>query len=207
MKLNLQNLQKKVCLKSRMKINQFEEIQKKLLTNCIYLQDEEFTVCGLKFYATPWCPNMYDWLCLKFEKLINQPEKVKDLQNFDDKFFFKNDKELEKIFSKIPEDVDILITHSPPKFILDFNEFGYNRGCSQILAKLLDLHKLKIHLFGHIHSTYGYEFLRRSDVLQAASREKDHNTGQSTKTEPSNDDILFVNAANSHKFQPFYFDV
>ena len=189
-----------------MEINYFTEIQNNLLSNCIYLQDEEFTVCGLKFYATPWCPNMYDWLCLKFEKVINQPEKVKDLQNFDDKFFFKNDKELEKIFSNIPNDIDILITHAPPKYILDCNEFGYNNGCSQILAKLLDLHKLKIHLFGHIHSKNGYEFLRRSDVLEAAKKEKDDSTKQ-LKTEQSNDDILFINAANSHKFQPFYFDL
>lgn len=27
---------------------------KSILTNCIYLQDSEVTICGIKIYGTPW---------------------------------------------------------------------------------------------------------------------------------------------------------
>lgn len=50
----------------------------------------------------------------------------------------------------IPEDADILITHGPPKGLLD-EVIGYGSvGCPYLL-KRLDEVRPKLHVFGHIH--------------------------------------------------------
>jgi Icc-related predicted phosphoesterase len=56
----------------------------------------------------------------------------------------------QKAWENIPEDLDILITHMPPKYILDTNPSGEHCGCSQ-LAEKVKLVKPKYHVFGHIH--------------------------------------------------------
>lgn len=57
-------------------------------------------------------------------------------------------------FARIPEDADILITHSPAYGILDFDD-GINYGSEEILERLPSIHNLKAHLFGHIHAQHG----------------------------------------------------
>lgn len=56
-------------------------------------------------------------------------------------------------YANIPDDTDVLITHSPAYGILDFDD-GINYGSEEILTKFSDLH-LKAHLFGHIHAQHG----------------------------------------------------
>lgn len=57
-------------------------------------------------------------------------------------------------YARIPEDTDILITHSPAYGILDFDD-GINYGSEEILERLPYLPYLKAHLFGHIHAQHG----------------------------------------------------
>lgn len=60
-----------------------------------------------------------------------------------------------KGWSKMPtEDIDILITHSPPHTILDTNVKGEHCGCDILLERVIDL-KPKYHVFGHIHEHAG----------------------------------------------------
>lgn len=56
-------------------------------------------------------------------------------------------------YANIPDDTDVLITHSPAYGILDFDD-EINYGSEEILMKLSDLH-IKAHLFGHIHAQHG----------------------------------------------------
>lgn len=56
-------------------------------------------------------------------------------------------------YANIPADTDVLITHSPPYGILDFDD-NIHYGSEEILARLPELH-LKAHLFGHIHAQHG----------------------------------------------------
>ncbi|UKI45290.1 MAG: serine/threonine protein phosphatase [Porphyromonadaceae bacterium] len=56
-------------------------------------------------------------------------------------------------YSRIPDDTDVLITHSPAYGILDFDD-GINYGSEEILARISELH-LRAHLFGHIHAQHG----------------------------------------------------
>ena len=56
-------------------------------------------------------------------------------------------------YANIPADTDVLITHSPPYGILDFDD-NIHCGSEEILARLPELY-LKAHLFGHIHAQHG----------------------------------------------------
>lgn len=57
--------------------------------------------------------------------------------------------DIERIWSIIPEDTDILVSHMPPRGILD-----NQAGCPQLLEKV-DGIRPKLHLFGHVHEGYG----------------------------------------------------
>ena len=64
-------------------------------------------------------------------------------------FNFHPGQEIKKEWDKIPGNIDVLITHMPPKGILDNGS-----GCPQLLERV-DRIRPKLHLFGHIHEGYG----------------------------------------------------
>ena len=104
---------------------------KPVLHNAIYLQDEEIVVEGLKIYGTPWIPLLAMWS------------------------FYLNDESLRQKWAQIPNDVDILMTHTPPKGILDFSNMTKTpAGCPHLAERVAQI-KPKIHCFGHIHEAYG----------------------------------------------------
>ncbi len=106
-----------------------------------YLQDEEMGLqIGdgpmVKIYGSPWQPEFYNWA---FNLPINGPE-------------------LKAKWTAIPDDTDILITHGPAHGYLDKVIGGWeNLGCEK-LTEAIKIKKPKIHVFGHIHSGYGYIF-------------------------------------------------
>lgn len=100
--------------------------------NIIYLEDSYINICGIKIYGTPYTPTFFDWA------------------------FMESEKKLENRFSNIPEDVDILITHGPARGVLDqVNGNGVHAGSFSLSDRIKNLSKLKYHLFGHIHGSYG----------------------------------------------------
>ena len=52
--------------------------------------------------------------------------------------------------------VDILVTHHPPRGVLDLTGFGVRAGLEQ-LWKAIGRLAPRLHLFGHIHESSGYE--------------------------------------------------
>src|SRR5919106_3054350 len=72
------------------------EQARKLLTAPAYLQDSGLEWEGVKFWGTPWQPWFYDWA-----------------------FNLRTEEELEQKFQSIPSDTDVLLSHGPPKGILD----------------------------------------------------------------------------------------
>lgn len=54
---------------------------------------------------------------------------------------------------KIPAVTDVLITHSPPYGILDFDD-NINYGDEHLLVKVIEVQPY-LHLFGHIHARHG----------------------------------------------------
>ena len=110
-----------------------EELKEKC--RCEVLIDEGTEVEGIKIYSTPWCPLFYNWS------------------------FMKDEKELFEIFSKIPSDTNVLLTHTPPKkdskdWDIDVSDYDRNVHCgSDSLYKAIDERLTGAGIYcGHIHS-------------------------------------------------------
>ena len=111
----------------------------------IYLQDKTKIIDGVKIYGSPWQPEFYQWA-------FNLPRNGEDLR---EKWFW------------IPNDTDILVTHGPPWGHCDVNPYGnLNVGCELLRVRVDEL-KPKIHVFGHIHSGYGYKFHEGTHFINA----------------------------------------
>jgi len=102
----------------------------------IYLENEETIVEGIKIWGSPYSPSFGDW------------------------HFMKDRSKLSEIWKNIPSDTDILITHTPPKGILDlsFNKEGKLEfcGCKSLMTYIKRIIP-KYHIFGHIHTMDGIE--------------------------------------------------
>lgn len=59
-----------------------------------------------------------------------------------------------KAWEDMPNDVAVLITHAPPRGILDTNSKGEHCGCDQLLAKVNKV-RPAYHVFGHLHEEGG----------------------------------------------------
>ena len=71
-------------------------------------------------------------------------------------FTCETEEELAEKFAKIPDDIDILVTHSPPHgCYLDQDRNGNMMGSTSLADRLWKL-SVKLHVFGHIHEGYGF---------------------------------------------------
>ena len=68
--------------------------------------------------------------------------------------FMKSRDRLNKTWANIPGETDLLITHGPPKGILDTVANGQTVGCKSLYNHVLRV-KPKLHVFGHVHDNYG----------------------------------------------------
>ncbi len=101
-------------------------------SNITYLRDEAITFEGVNFYGSPWQPEFCNWA-------FNVPRGPR----------------LAEIWSKIPDNTDVLITHGPVYGVCDFTEYDkINVGCQDLLERV-NVIKPLLHLFGHIHEGYG----------------------------------------------------
>ena len=107
------------------------EAMKDLIKNAIYLENSGVEIDGVKFWGSPWQPEFFNWA-------FNLPRGPK----------------LAEMWALIPDDTDVLITHSPPYGILDQIYSGEHVGCEDLLAALQRV-RPKVHVFGHIHEGYG----------------------------------------------------
>lgn len=107
------------------------------LTGVHYIQDEGIEFEGLKIWGSPWTKRFAGMnpSCMAFT--------------------VDTDEELAEKWALIPEDTDILVTHGPPKSVLDWNAYGENCGSTSLLMKSTSLENLKLFAFGHIHEAHG----------------------------------------------------
>lgn len=107
-----------------------------LLTNAVYLQDASHTIDDVKFYGSPWTPQFGNWA------------------------FMRERAQLEPVWSNIPADTDVLITHGPPHGVRDKCPNMFNPrnlvsvGCEALAARVAEV-RPRVHVFGHIHEGYG----------------------------------------------------
>ena len=71
-----------------------------------------------------------------------------------------------KHYANIPEDTDVLISHTPPFGILDFDD-NINYGSEELLARIKAVQP-RLHLFGHIHSRHGTTVLNGTTFSNGA---------------------------------------
>jgi Icc-related predicted phosphoesterase len=102
------------------------------------LIDEAVEIEGVKIYGSPVQPEFHAWA---FNK--------------------QRGPEIKKYWDAIPEDTEILISHGPAAGILDVVCYADGTpkervGCHDLYDRVMNLKYLKHHIFGHIHSGYGY---------------------------------------------------
>jgi Icc-related predicted phosphoesterase len=62
-----------------------------------------------------------------------------------------------RLYSTIPEDTDILVTHGAPFGILDIAPGSrYHAGCPELLEAVQRVQPM-LHVFGHVHGASGTE--------------------------------------------------
>jgi Icc-related predicted phosphoesterase len=72
------------------------------------------------------------------------------------------------LYSKIPDDVEVLVTHGPPYGILDTTPVNtHAAGCPELL-KAVNRLKPKLHVFGHIHGAHGMTSTEKTLFVNAA---------------------------------------
>lgn len=123
----------------------FPEKAKKMIldSNIIYLNNESVKIDGVNFYGTPYSQVFRTWA------------------------FNLEEDDLKENWKKIPDDTDILITHTPPFGILDETMKNEKLG-SKSLKKELKRIKPKIHCFGHIHQGHGIKKTKDTTFINAS---------------------------------------
>lgn len=145
--------------------NENKEKAEKIISNvATYLNDSGAKILGLNFWGSPITPFYNRWA-------------------------FNRDKGTIKAhWDLIPKDTDILVTHGPPKGILDkvlplkyqiglSSEFiittPSREGCPFLLDKVKEV-KPKIHAFGHIHEDYGIKKTKDTTFINASSLDRSY---------------------------------
>jgi predicted phosphohydrolase len=100
----------------------------------IYLQDTNTSLTfpggrRLKVYGSPWTRKQGNWA-------------------------FQYPRGEDRWSNTIPDDIDVLVTHSPPRFYLDLDGFGDENLLNELWRV-----RPRVHVFGHIHAGYGQDVL------------------------------------------------
>ncbi len=107
---------------------------KKLLPKTVhYLKDEDIEVEGITIWGSPYTPWFHQWAFSK-----------------------RRGTALAAHWKKIPSHTDILLTHGPPYGILDVLYNDQHIGDKDLLKAVLDATP-KVHVYGHIHESYGQQ--------------------------------------------------
>jgi len=96
-----------------------------------YLFDSGVSLDGLSFWGSPWQPRFMNWA-----------------------FNLERGEPMAEVWAKVPDQTQVLITHSPPMGILDKTRHGDHVGCEALLAALPHIAP-RVHIFGHIHEAAG----------------------------------------------------
>lgn len=110
--------------------------------NVHYLCNSSVVIEGVKFYGVP----MFMGDCITNRQVLH--------------------------YANIPEDTDVLITHTPPFGVLDFDD-NINYGSEELLTRIVTV-KPHLHLFGHIHSQYGMKILNNTIFSNGAIMDADY---------------------------------
>jgi len=105
-------------------------LARSMLTNATYLENSRCKALGLEIWGSPYTPLFNDWA-----------------------FMRERGEPLRRIWSMIPDRVDILVTHGPPWGVLD--NFEDARIGDRDLLEEVSIRNIPHHIFGHCHPGHG----------------------------------------------------
>lgn len=109
---------------------------------------------ALTVYASPYTPSLGDW---GFQYHPSQGHNL-----------------------EIPKGVDLVITHGPPKGIMDYTESKKRAGCPDLFEAVARA-RPRIHCFGHIHEGWGAKMVTwREQLTEKPSHFTDIDNDKST---------------------------
>eukprot|EP00051_Salpingoeca_urceolata_P019658 m.289751 g.289751 ORF g.289751 m.289751 type:complete len:354 (+) comp19461_c1_seq17:152-1213(+) len=114
------------------------------LSNCTYVNNGLVECCGLRIFCSP-------------QSLLKLPSRTTA------RAFAKPPADMDAHWKHVPDGVDVLVTHGPPLGILDqalsgsLFGTGGQAGC-RALRTAVARARPRMHVFGHIHEAYGYQF-------------------------------------------------
>lgn len=112
-----------------------------------YLENQEVTIGGFKIWGSPITPWFYG------EKWAFNRQRGKDIK---------------EVWSKIPSDTDIVITHGPVvgrhDYVPSSSQFV---GCEELKNRLEEI-RPKLHVCGHIHEGHGEEMVNGVTYVNAS---------------------------------------
>jgi len=113
----------------------------------VYLLNSGFEYEGIKFWGSPYSPSFHRqyWA-----------------------FNADRGEEIKRHWDLIPDDTDVLITHTPLKHILDrcAND-GFHAGCEE-LNIIVNQKQYAVHASGHIHEGYGTHLQNKTLCINAS---------------------------------------
>jgi Icc-related predicted phosphoesterase len=115
-----------------------QEVQSLIPDGVIYLNDTGIIVNGINIWGSPVTPWFFNWAFNRHRGEV-----------------------IRKHWELIPPDTHLLITHGPAYGFLDLTGTEQHAGCQDLLRKVLTV-KPKVHVFGHIHESYG--MIKRSGI-------------------------------------------
>lgn len=107
------------------------------------LIDELYEYKGVKIYGSPRQPEFCNWA-------FGYPRLCGNVW-----------------WDRIPNNIDVLVTHGPPKWTLDQEPDGEHLGCEDLAQAVLRV-KPKYHVFGHIHAANGFAHNEDTTFINAA---------------------------------------
>jgi Calcineurin-like phosphoesterase len=127
------------------------------LKNCTYLEDSITTISigggndDIRIYGSPWTVDFGD----------------------DWAFNLPRGEALASVWSKVPDSIDVLITHNPPWGRGDFTGRSGRAGCLDLLRHVQDRIRPRLHVSGHIHQGHGYSFDGHTVFVNASNLNSD----------------------------------
>lgn len=100
----------------------------------------------VRIYGSPWQPEFHNWA-------FNLP---------------RNGEEMKARWDAIPDNIDILVTHGPAFGYLDIPDGQNIRVGCEMLRHRVDVIRPKIHVCGHIHSSWGHYFNGHTHFFNAS---------------------------------------
>ena len=126
-----------------------------------YLQDDGVEIDGIKFWGSPWTKSFEGMnpRCRAFT--LEHDEAGEELEDTKWGPRLLPRQSLAEKWALIPDDTDVLITHSPPFGVLDMVDDqehcgNFHAGSKSLMGAIYEK-KPKLHIFGHIHEGYGID--------------------------------------------------